>query len=94
MCDIIPSCETDVSIGQCDGTSGPTIGPANGTQCTTISKTETSRADAVRCGFNDLSLPNIAVFEIEKRSCTEYKDGKAIRTFQDSQEKFLRCHNP
>lgn len=71
-----------------------TIGSANGTSCTVISKTETSRADSARCGFNDLSLPNIAIYEVERRQCTKYKDGKIENSYQDSNERFVRCHNP
>jgi hypothetical protein len=83
------------NTNSCSNTNtGPTIGAANGTQCTTISKTEVSRGDAVRCGFNDLSIPNIAVFEQERLSCTEYNNGNVVRTFQDTKERFLRCHEP
>ena len=51
--------------------SGPTIGPApSGRQCEWLPREET-KPDAGRCGFNDISLPNPAIYDCGKSSTCE-----------------------
>lgn len=92
MCD--PCLFSGASNSNTSATCDKTIGAADGTKCTVISKTETSKADAVRCGFNDIGAPNIAIYEVERRQCTKYNNGKIESSYQDTSERFVRCHQP
>ncbi|MGH9573305.1 MAG: hypothetical protein ACRD40_07235 [Candidatus Acidiferrales bacterium] len=53
-----------------------------------------SKADSTDCGFNDVSAPIQGVFRQELREDKQYKDGKVVRTWRDTEEVFLRCYEP
>lgn len=70
--------------------SGPSIGPPDGIHYEVVSVREETRMSAV-CGFNDLGVPNGAVFSIEERRYSEYLSGQLLRTWTESAETFIRC---
>lgn len=67
------------------------IGQPDGIYYEVIATREESRSDASRCGFNDLSLPNIGIYQIETRGYKEYRNGELVRSWQDDVENFVRC---
>lgn len=70
--------------------SGPSIGPPDGIHYEVISMREETKMSP-SCGFNDLGVPNGAVFSIEVRRYSEYAAGQLIRTWEEDHESFLRC---
>lgn len=78
-----------------DSSEGPKIGaPRDGITYRVESSTTTTRADAARCGYNDLSLPNTAIYRVEQRTYEEVKDGRVVRTWTETAESFERCYEP
>jgi hypothetical protein len=75
--------------------SGPAMGaPADGATYTVVSSKEVTKADSADCGFNDVSAPKQGVFNEELREYTEFKDGKVVRTWRQTEDVFLRCYEP
>ncbi|MGH9574981.1 MAG: hypothetical protein ACRD40_15800, partial [Candidatus Acidiferrales bacterium] len=68
--------------------------PPDGTTYTVVTSKEMNKADSTDCGFNDVSAPNQGVFRQELREYKQYKDGKVVRTWRDTEEVFLRCYEP
>jgi len=68
--------------------------PSDGTTYTVVTSTQVEKADAVRCGMNDASAPNMGIFRAELRQYTEYKDGKVVRTWRDTVDVFDHCYEP
>ncbi len=48
---------------------------------------------AARCGFNDFGLGNPALFIIETRKYSEYKNGTVVRSWEEQVRTFQRCQN-
>ena len=75
--------------------SGASLGPPkDGIQYTVVSTTQVSKAYPEKCGFNDIAAPNIGIFNRELREFTEYRGGTKVRTWRDTVEVFVRCHEP
>lgn len=70
--------------------AGAEIGNPDGIHYTIVSTSETTRPSPA-CGFNDLGLPNPAVFTVENRYYQEYSDGKVLRAWSDEVEIFKEC---
>lgn len=68
--------------------------PPDGTTYTVVTSREMSKADSTDCGFNDVSAPIQGVFRQKLREYTQYKDGKVVRTWRDTEEVFLHCYEP
>ncbi|MBL7772247.1 MAG: hypothetical protein JNM95_05285 [Chitinophagaceae bacterium] len=71
-----------------------TISAPNGIRYTVTSTRYTYKADILHCGYNDLSLPNMGRYKVEDLRYEEYKDGKVIRSWNDTRETFVDCYTP
>ena len=70
---------------------GPEIKCPKGISYRVVSRTEILKPDGVRCGFNDLSAPNPAIFMSEDREYSEFKDCKLVRTWHKTVDVFDHC---
>jgi hypothetical protein len=59
-----------------------------------VSSSEITKAAGAECGFNKLAAPNPGIYLREVRNYKQYKDGKLIRTWQETKDKWVRCHHP
>ena len=74
--------------------SAQSIGAPQGVTYTVVSTSQVTRANAARCGYNDLSMPNMAVYTRELREYTQYSNGRVVRTWRETAEVFDRCYLP
>lgn len=71
--------------------SGPTIGKPDGTSYSVLYTTEIVIPDFGHCGFNDLALPNPAIYSREARQYTTYANGALVSSDQRFVDVFVRC---
>jgi hypothetical protein len=69
---------------------GDTIGAPDGIHYEIVSTREETRP-SVACGFNDIGMPNPAVFKIETRRYREYRAGVEARSWTEDVDEFVRC---
>ena len=69
-----------------------TIGPPDGISYVIVSNSEETVMDPI-CGYNDASFPNPAVFLVEARRYSEYREGKLVREWSETIRTFLRCES-
>jgi hypothetical protein len=74
--------------------SQTSIGPADGDYITIESTEIVYLADAVHCGFNDLSAPNMGRFRREHLKIDSYRNGKLLGSRTDTRDVFLDCYQP
>jgi Aerolysin toxin len=70
--------------------AGPVIGPPDGVRYTVISTTKEYRPTP-SCGFNDIGVMNLGVFEVETREYSNWNNGTLISTWTERVESFLSC---
>jgi hypothetical protein len=88
----LTGCE-NIGVGEIFGPpQGPTIGaPTDGEHLEEIGRYTVTKPDALRCGFNDLSLPNPAVYNRIKYRVRVYSAGVETRTYTKEEDKFDHC---
>ncbi|MEO7213322.1 MAG: aerolysin family beta-barrel pore-forming toxin [Mucilaginibacter sp.] len=69
---------------------GPQIGPPDGTHYEILYTTQITEATP-SCGFNDLGLMNLGLFNVEVRQYRTYVGGKAAAEWQESVKTFVLC---
>jgi hypothetical protein len=67
------------------------MGVPNGIFYEILGNREVGQAAPGQCGFNDLSVPNTGIFQIETRSYKEYANGQIIRSWSEEVAVFVRC---
>lgn len=73
---------------------GPVIGPiANGVSYEIIYSRPFVRPD-VRCGYNDIGVPNLGTFNAEGRQYYHHVNGQLVRTWTAEEERWIGCYNP
>jgi Clostridium epsilon toxin ETX/Bacillus mosquitocidal toxin MTX2 len=73
--------------------TGPIIGPPDGTSYSVLYTLELVMPDFGRCGFNDLAVPNPAVYAREARQYTTYANGILVSSEQRFVDVFLKCQS-
>jgi hypothetical protein len=75
--------------------SGASLGPPkDGLRYTVVIKTQVPKAAPEYCGFNDVGAMNMGIFDRELRQYTEYIGGRPVRTWNETVDVFVRCHQP
>lgn len=80
-------------FGECSWTSTdgePQIGPPDGTHYEILYTTQITEPTP-GCGFNDLGLMNLGLFNVEVRQYRTYVGGKLVSEWQDSTKTFVMC---
>ena len=65
----------------------------SGTYESVVSTEYVWRVDASYCGFNDLSLPFQAQFEIKTIRVDKWREGRIVETTYRKEERFVRCQD-
>jgi len=68
----------------------PQIGPPDGTHYEILYTTQITEASP-GCGFNDLGLMNLGLYNVEVRQYRTYANGKLVSEYQDSVKTFITC---
>jgi hypothetical protein len=76
----------------CNLIAHPTIGAIpDGVSYEVIRSTTINKFDPGHCGFNDLSLPNVAEYRRETRRYTMHMRGKEVKSWIETRDVFVRC---
>lgn len=74
---------------------GPTISPCEGTRYDVLSTTERVRPHPILCGTHGETPVGVnARFRIERRAYHTCVDGKVVKRWHETVEKFVRCEPP
>lgn len=84
------SIDSDATSEQQPAAEQPVLSAANGDSYQIVSLTTTYFPDA-QCGFNDLSLPNMAQYSTESRHWTSHSNGQVIREWDETVTTFVAC---
>src|SRR4051812_9520457 len=68
--------------------------PSEDVHYTIISTTTRNFVDPAACGYNDLGMPNNAVYSIEVRAYKKYKDGEIVDSWTEEYKIFDHCFEP
>lgn len=71
--------------------AGAEIGNPDGISYKILFTIETAKPD-IQCGFNDIGMPNIGIYDVETRHYTNYANGQLINQWTDTVEVFKRCN--
>jgi hypothetical protein len=74
--------------------NGPQIKAMEGVSCKIIRTETVLKTNCVECGFNDLSMPKQGFFKRETLQCEEWRNGNRLRSWTDTKDTFLYCHEP
>jgi hypothetical protein len=75
--------------------SGASLGPPkNGVRYTVVAKTQVPKVAPEYCGFNDVGAMNMGIFDRELREYAEYIGGRPVRSWNETVDVFVRCHEP
>lgn len=74
--------------------NGPQLKAPEGVYSNVIRTETVVKTNCVECGFNDLSLPKQGFFKRETIQFEEWKNGTKVRSWTDTKDTFLYCHEP
>jgi hypothetical protein len=91
--DAITACTSISAIAVSALAMKPALSAQKGISYSVVTSTEISKAALTECGHNDPGFANTGIYRHELR---EYRDTSAtpIRTWRDTVDVFVRCHEP